>query len=467
VLDRILHSTIGQQFSGTTIQARMIRGTSGTFALRIGNVAIKFLTTSALTNLLGKEHFGVYSFAMAWLLLLITPTLFGMDRLLVRNVAAYRKEKNWASLRGLLLFAPRLTGALSVIVMGIALAAAWLTYDLTGRPALLKADHADLAETALYTLLITMLLLPIWTLLLQQQSAMQGLQHIIVSQFPEQVLHPILFLIAIGGVYLIAGKFESAQWAMLLRTITAVIALVASFSLLRRAIPKMIHQVEPVIDARLWLASALPFAISRGLVNLDQQLDVLMLGVLDSTEAVSFYAVSQRGVQFISLLLISVNVALAPQIVNLYADGKRAQLQRLLAHSARLVLAVSIPIAVAFIVGGKFFLLIFGKEYTAAHMTLIVLSFGQIINIATGSVVLLLMMTQRERQAMYGLVLMVALHITLNAILIPTLGVEGAAVAGAVSIGFGNFFMLWVVMHEMQINPTALGDVRAWKIWKR
>lgn len=444
----------------------MIRGTSGTFALRIGNVAFKFLTSLILARLLGRDQFGVYNFALAWLLLLITPTLFGMDRLLVRNVAAYRKDQDWASLRGLLRFAPRLTGVLSVIVMVIALAAAWLTYDLTGRPALLKADHAELAEPALYTLLITMLLLPIWTLLLQQQSAMQGLQHIIVSQFPEQVLYPILFLVAIGGVYLIAGKFESAQWAMLLRAITAVVALAASFFLLHRAIPKMIHQIEPAMNARLWLASALPFAINRGLFNLDHEIDVLMLGALDSAEAVALYTVSMRGVQFIGLVLLSINVALAPQIVNLYAEGNREQLQRLLTQSARLVLVGSLPIALVLMIGGRWFLSIFGQEYSAAHTALILLSIGQVINVSTGSVALVLMMTQYERKATWVLAFSVSLHIALNVILIPLWSVEGAAVARMISVVIGNFVMLWFVWSRLQLDPTALGNVRTWKIWK-
>ncbi|MBN1563986.1 MAG: flippase, partial [Anaerolineae bacterium] len=415
----------------------------------------------------GPDQFGVYNFALAWLLLLITPTLFGMDRLLVRNVAAYRKNQDWAALRGLLQFAPRLTGIFSVIVTVIALAVAWLTYDLTGRPALLKAEHAELAKTALYTLVITMLLLPVWTLIIQQQNTMQGLQHILVSQFPEQVLHPILFLFTIGGVYVLAGKFESAQWAMILRSITAVLTLIVSYMLLQRVIPAKIRQIEPVIEARLWIASAVPFAISRGLVTLDQQIDALMLGALDSAEAVAFYSVSQRGVQFISLLLLSVNVALAPQIVNLHADGKRDQLQRLLTQSARLVLLGSLPIALAFIVGGKLYLSIFGAEYKAAYTALVLLSIGQVVNVATGSVVLLLMMTQHERQAMYGLILTAGSHIILNLLLVPVWGVEGAAIAGAVGMGAGNLAMLWMVLRTLHINPTALGDVRAWKIWQR
>jgi hypothetical protein len=143
-------------------------------------------------------------------------------------------------------------------------------------------------------------------------------------------------------------------------------ALAVSYVLLRRSFPRKIQQVEPVIKTRLWIVSAFPFAVSRGLVNLDQQIDVLMLGALDSAEAVAFYTVAQRGVQFISLLLLSVNVTLAPQIVNLYADGKREQLQRLLTQSARLVLFGSLPIALAFMVGGKLFLSI-GKEYGSQH----------------------------------------------------------------------------------------------------
>ncbi len=91
----------------------------------------------------------------------------------MRNIATYRKEHDWTSLRGLLEFALRLTLTLAVIVTVIVLTVAWLTYEFTGRPALLKADQAELAQTAFYTLLI-----PAWGV---KGSAVAGALSVSVS----------------------------------------------------------------------------------------------------------------------------------------------------------------------------------------------------------------------------------------------------------------------------------------------
>lgn len=446
----------------------MLRGAGGSFALRIGNMVLKYLIFVMLSRMLSVDEFGVYNFAISWLTLLVMPVLFGLDRLLVRNVAAYRHEQNWAALKGLLQFSQHFIFVLSIVIAMIALGVAWLSYKLTGHPALLNTKHVDFAEAALVTLMITMLLLPVRTILLQQQSAMQGLQHIVISQFSEQILHPVLFLGAIGLAYLATGALESAELAMALRVITAVIALGVSFHLLNQATPRLLTDIKPVIESRLWLTSAIPFAVSKGLVTLGQQIDTLMLGMLDSAEAVALYSVSQRGVQFISLLLFSVNVTLAPQIVKLHADGKHKELQRLITQSARVVLAGSIPLTIAFIVGGKLFLSIFGDghEYVAAHTTLIILSVGQVVSTMTGSVFLLLMMTRHERQAVYGLFTSVILHILTNLVLIPAWGIEGAAVSRALAVITANLVILWFVVQRLGIHPTALGDIREWKIWQ-
>jgi O-antigen/teichoic acid export membrane protein len=249
---------------------------------------------------------------------------------------------------------------------------------------------------------------------------------------------------------------------MALQALAAAAALGVSMRFLRRAIPPRATGVETALEMRLWMVSAIPFAISKGLNILDQQMDVIMLGIMDSAKAVALYTVTQRGTQMISLLLLSVNIALAPNIAQFHADGKCDELQRIMTHTARLILVGAFAVAAVLILWGRQFLALFGPEFTQAYTVIIILSIGQVVNAATGSAGLLLMMTDREREATLMMGFSVALHFMINLVFISMWGIKGAAVAGAISMIIANLGMMWIAWRRLGIQTTALGNPASW-----
>lgn len=444
---------------GRTMGARLMRGTGGTFVLRVLNMALKFAASLVLARLLTPEEYGVFNFAQAWLLLLIVPATAGFDRLLVRDLSIYLGQQTWATMRGAVRFATRGALALSCAVALLALAGAWLTYHLTGRPALLNAGQGDMARGALITLAIALLILPVRALLLVQQGAMRGLRHVVFSQVPDLVLQPALFLLALITLYAGGRALGTANGATLLFGATMLAALGVSTWGMRRVMPPPLRAVRPATQPRLWLLSAVPFAVSQALITLNTQVDALMLGTLDSPTAVAYYTVTQRLTMLITLPLISVTVALAPHVASLYATGRLGELQRAITASTRLVLALSLPFTLLYVAAGTFFLGLFGAEYRVAQTALTIFSLGQLINAATGPVSTLLMMTGRERAATLSTGAGVALHGLLNLLLIPGWSIEGAAVAGGVSVAALNLGQVLLAWRWLRINTLAAGPV--------
>ncbi len=458
--DRSLRAGAAQVLTGRTIQARLIRGTGGTFVLRLTNMALKFVTSLVLARLLGAGHYGVFNFAQAWILLLIIPATAGFDRLLIRDLSTYLMEGAWPAMRGLLRFTMRWALILSAGLVVLGLGAAWLTYTLTGRPALLNAEQAGLSRAALVTLAVALLVLPPRALTLIQQSAMQGLRHVVLGQVPDQVLQPALFLAAVSIATLAGRAVASAQVAMALFVAATLIALAFSARRLRGALPPAVRVAAPVSEGRAWLTSAIPFALTQGLIVLNVQIDSLMLGALDSAEAVAYYTVTQRLTMLITLPLISVGVALAPHIASLHAAGQRRELQRAVTGSTRLAFGAALPVTLLYIVAGTFFLGLFGAEYRVARMALAIFSLGQLVNTATGPVSPLLLMTGHERVATLTTGLGVALHIVLNALFIPLWSIEGAAAAGGISIAAVNLTLAALAWQRLRINTLPLGGER-------
>jgi O-antigen/teichoic acid export membrane protein len=155
---------------------------------------------------------------------------------------------------------------------------------------------------------------------------------------------------------------------------------------------------------------------------------------------------------------MTVNPAMAPVISSLYAAGKMEQLQRVVTKSARWTFLACLPLALGFLFLGRWYLLlIFGRDFAQGQTALAILTVGQLVNVATGSVGYLLIMTGHEREAAKGMAVSALLNIALNAALIPTWGLEGAATAGATSMMLANIWFSVVVYRKLGIHSTALG----------
>jgi Na+-driven multidrug efflux pump len=84
------------------------------------------------------------------------------------------------------------------------------------------------------------------------------------------------------------------------------------------------------------------------------------------------------------------------------------------------------------------------------------LCIGQFINIATGSVGVLMTMTGLESIAAKIILFSIVLNITLNSILILYLGIDGAAIATAVTVATSNFLMLYYSYKGTGINTSPV-----------
>jgi O-antigen/teichoic acid export membrane protein len=108
-------------------------------------------------------------------------------------------------------------------------------------------------------------------------------------------------------------------------------------------------------------------------------------------------------------------------------------------------MAVGVPL-IAF---GNYALALFGTEFAAAHPALAVIAAGEIISCAAGSVGYFLVMTGHQHQARNIEAAMAALLVVSGLILIPNLGIMGAALATAgsgVVRTAALFFAVWWIL---------------------
>jgi O-antigen/teichoic acid export membrane protein len=104
---------------------------------------------------------------------------------------------------------------------------------------------------------------------------------------------------------------------------------------------------------------------------------------------------------------------------------------------------------------------LYSPEFAGGGALLAILAVGQFVNVATGSVQMLLMMTDQEDWIMRTTVLSAALALFLNIALIPRWGPKGAAIATSVVWIVQNLLVLVTVRWKLGFWVTP--SPRAWR----
>lgn len=409
------------------------RGAAFTFGLRIASTGLTFATSFVLARFLGLAGYSTYALALEWLTFLTVPAALGMDRFMVREVAVYRARAQWPELRGFLRW-----GNLAVLAASLAAA---------GSGALLVTVFVSDRDGLRLSLYLALAALPLTSLTTLRQAAMRGFDRIVGGQWPELILRPLLILALSTLGWLLLPEF-SAPWAVAALALGTVAAFLVGAALLSRVLQGA-PPAQPVYRSRAWLGTALPFMLISATYVLNNKVGVLLLGPLGEPTDVGLYQVASRGADLIALVLLAVNTAFAPTLARLYAQEKPRQLEHAVARSTRLITLVSLPVALGFIAFGGFFLAIFGPEFTAARGTLTILCAGQLVNAATGTVATLLNMTGHERDTALVVGFSAAVNVSLNLLLIPRYGLNGAAAATALGTLVWNALLSYFVYRRL------------------
>lgn len=427
----------------------LLRGGAMSFALKALNAAIAFGLTVMLARSLGADGYGVYAYTVALVVLMSIPAEGGLPILVVRETAAAQARGDWGGVRGLWQWAAGAALAVSLLVAAVSAPVAWLAQD-----------HFSRVELAAFALALA--LVPMIVLANLAGAALRGLHRVILGQLPEFVLRPAALLIAIAVFLLVAPEAMRADIAVALHATAALLALIATAALLLYLRPPQLG-ARPVAhyDSRRWLASALPLTLVSAMQVIHQNTDLVMLGFFRPSSDVGIYRVVAQAALVIGFGLNAVNLVVAPRFARHYARGEMEALQRIATRSARLVLALTLPIVLIFVlVAGPIIALVFGEEYRGGETALAILAVGQLANAGFGSVGFLLNMTGHERDTARGMGIAAGANVLLNLALIPFFGLEGAATATAVTLVLWNILLWRAVRLRLGVDSTAL----AWRV---
>ena len=406
----------------------LIKATLGSAGLRIGGMFFGFLVGAQLARGLGVEGYGTYGLAMSIIALLSVLTEFGLPQLLTREVAAAQVTKEWGRIRGVLEWSGR-----TVLLISLGIFCSTIIW--------LIASGKQLSEPLPMALIAGLLRVPFVAQGKLRCAALRGLQHIVKSQLPETLLRPASF-----SLLLFLAPFMtplSPALAMGLGVTAAAISLISSASMLRRVLPKEVHDANAVADSRDWWSSALPMALTEGMRVFQAHLAILLLGLLSSVVTVGLFRVASSVAVLIAFPLTLFTVVSAPVIARLHAQQDHKRLQRLLSWLALGMTAATMLLTLPFVLaGGPLLGMVFGKEFAASNPVLLVLCLSTVLSGFFGINAVLLNMTGHQMRVMRASWISLGVLAVACPLLITSMGALGAAMAAAFSMLVWNT-MMW------------------------
>jgi O-antigen/teichoic acid export membrane protein len=413
----------------------LVRGASAAFAVKVLAAGVAFALNIVIARELGAAASGLYFLSLTVTTIAAVIGRIGLDRAVLRYTAASAATDDWSAVNGVV------SRALSLALLWSSLTAV-TTFLLAPIIAVRLFNEPALVEP-LRWMALSILPLSLYTIYSQ---ALKGLKRVADAMAIQGLWTPAVTL---GGILLLAPRWGVAGAVGAYAAATFVNLTIAYFRWRRAAAPW--RKVAGVFPSEVLLATSFPLFWVALLQLTIVWSSNLMLGIWADTASVAIFSVANRTAQLTSLVLIAVNSIAAPKFAALYQQGDMEELGRTARNAAKLMAVMSSPALLVILVVPGPIMGLFGDEFRVGSGILTILAAGQFINVVSGSVAYLLMMTGLERQLRNILAMTAALNLGLNFMLTPKYGILGAAVANSVSMAVQNLTGVFVVYREMGI----------------
>jgi O-antigen/teichoic acid export membrane protein len=298
-----------------------------------------------------------------------------------------------------------------------------------------------------------MLLVPLTSLTLLRQGAMQGFGQVVSGQIPEYLVRPLIILMGVLLLHWIGDLTASS--ALGVNVFGVSVAFLLGTVLLFRALPPQLRQATPQFETAAWMRASLPMLLIAGVWVLNNYIGTLVAGWLDGPAAAGVYNVVQNSAGLIVLFLVAANMPLAPTVARLHAREDPLQLERTTERIARAGLLVSTPVCAVFALFPDTFLGLFGSGFKTGSAALTIVALGQLFNAASGPSGNVLMMTGNELVAARAVGIAAAMNLLLAIALVPSLGVTGSAIAYTASLVLWNVSLVLIARRRLGVNVTC------------
>lgn len=404
-------------------------------------VGLQYLTALVIARVLGPTLMGSFFLGFAILSLLSMFCQLGLGTGLLKFLSVRLMEEDYEYAKGVLLFSVK-------CVLGVSIGIAALTYLFGNTLSLHVFFDPDLKQVLFFIAVI----IPLYSLFLFSVDVLKSFKKIGLIVVVQHLVFPTVQLLFLVFFFYMGLRLSSPLISLLSATL---LSLVAFFIIFQKLLPQKGYNFKQTLNIRELFSVSVPIYLATVIFLLMSWTDTIMVGLFKTSQEVGFYTAAVKTASFVTFFLIAVNYILPPLAAQLYAKGKKQELESIARRTARWNLIFSITVTVAFVIFGKEILFLFGDTFAPAYIPLLFLSLGQVVNAGAGSVGYILAMTGFQKVLTIIAIFSTILNILLNAFLIPLLSIIGAALATSFVLAFGNILNAYCVTRHVGIKAYS------------
>lgn len=275
-----------------------------------------------LPRYLGEANIGRLTFATSFTSLFVILSLFGSERYITREISRNPERGAHVAFNALVTRVPLVVASLLFIVAFV-----------------LLLDYARTTREVVYLFAASMCVTVVGNTCI---AALQGLERMTLTSAAAIVEKVLSASLGVGAV-VFAGEGMITYAIILLAANAVSVSIVMVYFLQVIGISGRIDLRE----CRAILRGGLPFLIWGISLMIYGTIDITMLSLMTNDDVVGWYGTSYRFIGIATFFPFSVTMALLPTISNSTREQSRALVQRCL----DIVMFVSIPTAVFFLIG--------------------------------------------------------------------------------------------------------------------
>ena len=411
---------------------REYRTSIGALMMKLAGAFLSFLIIFLVARSSGASVTGDYAMAVLTANTASLLAMLGLDQIVTRAIGGDLREKRPDLARAALFATVRIVAPFSVVlVTALFVAAPWATAINASPPAMRAVAVAVFAYPMLRIAVVSL----------------RANGSILWSQFFDAA-HNILILAAVGviiashampiGPALLSGIYSAALIVTMASSWMILMYQIRSWPAGSKNRVRLLGNSWPLLIAAFCQASTSWIIFAT-------------IGTWLNSAQVGAYRVVGQVVTIIALMLTTIEALVSPDLAGDFRVNDVKAAWRRHRKASYLMLLAAVGPVLACMLAPKYILGVFGAEFVTAAGALMVLSGAQIVNVLTGPIGSIMVMSGHERLSLVLSITALIMSVTLCALLVPALGLVGAALASASALVLRNVLAYAIMRRKLRI----------------
>ena len=277
---------------------------------------------------------------------------------------------------------------------------------------------------------------------------------------PFYIWRQLAITVLMGLVWLI-GASTDAVTAMIVAVVTTWAVTIGQLVLLNRRLKEKISDGPTIFEPKTWFATSLPIFVVEGVYLILTYVDIIALGHFRSPHDVAVYYAGARLLAIVAFVYFAIAGATTHKFTEYHVSGDRQRLAAFFGETVRWTFWPSLLVCAAILAFGRPLLSLFGAEFEAGYGVMFILAIGLLSRAAVGPAERLLNMLGERKQCAFIYATAFAINLGLCAILIPHIGIEGAAVATSTALVAESILFYIVAKRRLGLHIFILGGAHS------